>query len=181
MKTREAGRECAPVEPSSATSRNTSSPDMSPRSLARRSSPSDAPSTPRPGGEVADEPRTRRGSSHGERGGAFGRLQTFGRQVFEISSRVLTFRPYVAREPIKFVTPVRVETSFLFRPGHRANWSERAAARSDAPLARVRVGLDDAGIPCIFARRWGHAVVAGKPAEPSTGERRSDSAFGLKG
>ena len=35
--------------------------------------------------------------------------------------------------------------------------------------------------PCIFARRWGHAVVAGKPAEPSTGERRSDSAFGLKG
>ena len=118
------------------------------------------------GGRSGRRARTRRGSSR--RGGAFGRLQNFGRQVFEISSRVLTFRPYVAREPIKFVTPVRVETSFLFRPGHRANWSERAAARSDAPLARVRVGLDDAGIPCIFARRWGHAVVAGKPAEEAT-------------
>ena len=114
MKTREAGRECAPVEPSSATSRNTSSPDMSPRPLARRSSPPDAPSTPRPGGEVADEPRTRRGSSHGERGGAFGRLQTFGRQVFEISSRVLTFRPYVAREPIKICHPCGRGDEFSF-------------------------------------------------------------------
>ena len=177
MKTREAGRECAPVEPSSATSRNTSSPDMSPRPLARRSSPPDAPSTPRPRGEVADEPRTRRVAASWR----FWSVANFRSASFRNFVPSPDLSPVRRARANKICHPCARGDEFSFRPRHRDNRSERAAARSDAPLARVRVGLDDAGIPCIFARRWGHAVVAGKPAEPSTGERRSDSAFGLKG
>lgn len=151
MKTREAGRECAPVEPSSATSRNTSSPDMSPRPLARRSSPPDAPSTPRPRGEVADE-RGRDGGRLGEVALSVGCKISVG--------KFSKFRPescpfaHSASHRIKFVTRCAV----WFFPTHRAKRgrrSERAAARSDAPLARVRVGSDDAGAVRAYLRVGG--------------------------
>ena len=177
MKTREAGRECAPVEPSSATSRNTSSPDMSPRPLARRSSPPDAPSTPRPRGEW---PTCEDATGVVSARWRFRSVANFWSASFRnfVPSPVLS---PIARAPHKICHPlccvVFPHTSRQTRATVRACGREkRRTPRTSSRRVRRR-GCS----PCIFARRWGHAVVAGKPAEPSTGERRSDSAFGLKG
>ena len=153
MKTREAGRKCAPVEPSSATSRNTSSPDMSPRPLARRSSPPDAPSTPRPRGEW---PTCEDATGVVSAGWRFRSVATFRSASFRIFVPSPVLSPIRCATANKICHPLCVETTFF--PTHRANRgrrSERAAARSDAPLARVRVGSDDAGAVRAYLRVGG--------------------------
>ena len=148
MKTREAGRECAPVEPSSATSRNTSSPDMSPRPLARRSSPPDAPSMPRPRGEWPTcEDATGR-SSLGGGALSVGCNHSVGK-FSNFRPKSCPFAHTMRREPKKIVTRC------AWHRANRGRRSERAAARSDAPLARVRVGLDDAGAVRVYLRVGG--------------------------
>ena len=108
---------------------------------------------------------------------SFGRLQipvdTF--QIGRLWAKGHGFR----RNPSNLSPRFHIEAKRPRRSAGGTSSSERAAATSDAPLARVRVGLDDAGVVRADSRVGGDTQVAGRTGRslvrPST-----ESGFPLK-
>ena len=145
--------------------------------LARRPSPPDAPSTPLTPGRSGRGGEGEVVTSCVRFSESFGRLQipvdTF--QIGRLWAKGHGFR----RNPSNLSPRFHIEAKRPRRSAGGTSSSERAAATSDAPLARVRVGLDDAGVVRADSRVGGDTQVAGRTGRslvrPST-----ESGFPLK-
>ena len=144
--------------------------------LARRPSPPDAPSTPLTPGR----------SGRGRRS-KWSLVCSFQRKFWSVanpgrhfSNRAPMGKGHGFRRNLSNLSPrFHIEAKRTRRSAGGTSSSERAAATSDAPLARVRVGLDDAGVVRADSRVGGDTQVAGRTgsslARPST-----ESGFPLK-